>query len=99
MLGLFSDGTAIPKVGVPALEIFVRNNAGRKHSALKGDGVDTRQNTGNFEFSSGAVITDAAAFSFAANEMKFAVSTAHDSKPNWHLVIMLREEASIEKRG
>jgi hypothetical protein len=42
-LGLFSDGTAILEIGVPALEVFVRNNTSRKHSALKGDGVDTRQ--------------------------------------------------------
>src|SRR6476660_8884117 len=43
-----------------------------------------------FEFSTLAVIADAAGAPFTANKMKFAAPTAHDSKLYWHALIMRR---------
>jgi len=81
-------GTAIVNLCISALDVFLCDDEWHEPVASEVGGIGARAR--QFEFSTLAVIADAAGAPFTANKMKFAAPTAHDSKLYWHALIMLR---------
>lgn len=94
----FHHRTAVIKIGVAALNRFIRDNVGHEHSGVEGNDIRAWRNAFCAESPLLAVIMDTAAgFPFLGNQQQGPAPVAHHAVPHWHAAIMLRRLAHVER--